>query len=80
MRWVKTVVWGAMAACGAAAEDPCDRYVDYMCDCHADDTGFDCAELEATYARADPDVQNSCALELSSQKDEDQAAGLECES
>src|SRR5690554_76338 len=34
---------------------PCDRYVDYMCSCHTDDTGFDCSELRAVYEKADAD-------------------------
>ena len=71
-------VLAGLALVGCAPDDPCARYVDYMCSCHADDTGFDCAELQRTYDEADPDVQSSCAVELSSQREEDEQAGVEC--
>jgi len=60
-------------------DQPCDRYVDYMCACHDDEQGFDCAELAETYAEADADVQNECALELRDQRDKDDEEGLECD-
>ncbi len=61
-------------------ETPCDRYIDYMCDCHADDEGFDCQEISDSFANADNDVQDSCALTLSTQKDVDEEEGNTCES
>lgn len=64
---------------GCNPDEPCQRYVDYMCECHDDDPGFDCAELERTYEKADAEVQNSCAIELRSQRADDEAEGLECE-
>lgn len=67
-----------LGAC-AAEDQPCDRYVDYICVCHADDPGFDCAEIERTFQGADPDVQNACALELAEQREVDEDAGLECD-
>ena len=36
---------------GVACEiEPCDDYVDYMCQCHDDEPDFDCAELQRIYA------------------------------
>ena len=69
---------GLLVALGGCVDQPCDRYVTYMCDCHADDTGYDCAQLQDIYGQADPDVQDQCAIDLNNQKADDQAAGLEC--
>ncbi len=67
---------GVLVAC---LDDPCQEYVDYICECHADDPEFDCSELERTYDGADPDVLDQCQIDLSDQKAEDDAAGLECD-
>jgi len=66
---------------GFACDDttPCDRYVDYMCDCHGDDPGFDCVELSNAYADADASVEDQCALELDNQQASDEDAGLQCD-
>ena len=64
-----------LAAC---IEEPCDSYVDYMCDCHGEDTGFDCAQLQDIYSGADPEVQDQCAIDLDNQKAQDELAGLDC--
>lgn len=55
--------------------DPCLDYVDYMCDCHPE---VDCDTLANTYANADADLQDACAIELEDQQDADAEAGLEC--
>ena len=60
-------------------DDPCARYVDYMCDCHADDPDFSCADLQASLQDADPDVKDQCALDLADQQDQDEDDGLECD-
>jgi hypothetical protein len=64
---------------GCDDDDPCGRYVAYMCDCHADDPDFDCGELENAYIDADAAVQDECALELQDQKAADDDAGLQCD-
>ena len=76
----RLAVVGLLIAGLLACEDdePCDRYIDYMCSCHEDDPGFDCGTLENTYRGADADVQDECALELQDQKDADEANGVEC--
>lgn len=68
---------GALFACDEP-ENACDDYVDYMCDCHADDPEFDCETLTATYANAGPDVQDQCVIDLEDQQEADEAAGLTC--
>jgi hypothetical protein len=64
---------GALFGC---VDDACTAYVDYMCDCHAEDT--DCGELERAYSNADADLQDECIVALEDQQDQDAADGLEC--
>ena len=70
-----------LLAFGAACieEQPCDRYVDYMCDCHASDPGFDCEELTAVFEDADPTIQDQCSIDLGAQQDEDDETGHVCD-
>ena len=68
-----------VTACFEEPENACDRYVDYMCECHADDEGFDCAELQAAYADADQTLQESCQLDLEDQRASDEDEGESCE-
>ncbi|NCG20007.1 MAG: hypothetical protein GWP91_13450 [Rhodobacterales bacterium] len=80
---MKRTVWAALllTMCMSPAcedENPCDRYIDYMCDCHGADEGFDCQEISDSFADADNDVQDSCALELSAQKDVDEEEDNTC--
>jgi len=70
--------WFAMAS-DCAFVQPCDDYVSYMCDCHSDDPGFDCQELQTVFAGADPALQDQCAIDLSAQEDQDAADGLVCQ-
>jgi hypothetical protein len=71
-RW--TGAWAlGMVACDPG--NPCDAYVDYMCDCHPE---VSCDDLFTTYAEPDPSVQDECAILLDQQEEEDAAAGLEC--
>ena len=48
----------ALAAVGLAllgacvTTDACDEYVDYMCECHADDPDYDCNTLRIIYQDA----------------------------
>jgi len=62
-----------------ACEDsePCDRYVDYMCDCHLD--AASCGELRNVYGDADQDLQDECHISLEEERDQDEAEGVECE-
>ncbi|MCB9777258.1 MAG: hypothetical protein H6742_01675 [Alphaproteobacteria bacterium] len=60
--------------------DPCSDYVDYMCDCHDGDGDVSCQTYENTYANADADLQDECAIALEDQIDEDDANGVECAS
>jgi len=59
-------------------EDSCDRYVEYICDCHDGEDGYDCGELQRIYADADPTLQDQCQTDLTAQKDQDEADGVSC--
>ena len=72
--WVLVV----LGVYGCEPVEPCDDYVDYMCLCHDDDTGVDCDGLSVTYASAEPEVQDECAVLLDNQQKSDDDAGLEC--
>lgn len=77
---MKRVLFVAAAfACTLACEvQPCDRYVDYVCDCHADDPDYDCEALSASLADAGQAVQDQCAIDLDDLEDADAEAGLVC--
>lgn len=46
-----------LAACGG---NPCDEYVEYLCECDEEN----CDSLQATYENADADVQDECSAQL----------------
>ena len=60
-------------------EDDCANYVSYMCECHADDPDFDCAELQNFYESPDAYQQSECALALDDQLYSDSGAELTCD-
>ncbi len=59
-------------------KDYCTEYVDYMCECHADNPDYDCATQQAIYEDASLDQQTQCALTLDEQMIEDEEDGLDC--
>jgi hypothetical protein len=80
MRVLLVIVLGlaAMTACDGAASDnqPCDNYVDYLCECHPDDPNFTCEEARAQYESASADEQDACLEALGEQQAADEAAGV----
>ena len=70
--------WLFLWLTGCEPIPPCEDYVDYMCACHAEDTGVDCQDLQDTYSGADPDVQDECNVLLNEQESQDQEAGETC--
>lgn len=69
----------ALTAC--VPTSPCDEYVDYICDCHADDNrpGYDCDTLRVTYQNADPELQDECQVALNEQEQQDVDEGYLCD-
>ena len=79
MRITRSIGLLAVFTLGLACEvQPCDRYVNYVCDCHADDPEFDCDEISSSLTNADPAVQDQCAIDLADLQDADAEAGLVC--
>ena len=65
----------AIAFTSGCGDDPCDEYVNYICDC-----GGACDEARNTYEGADAKLQEQCENELQQLQDADDAAGAECAS
>jgi hypothetical protein len=63
-----------VAACEPG--NPCDEYIDYMCDCHPE---LSCEAFTTTYDDPDPGVQDECAVLLDAQEQDDAEQGLTCE-
>ena len=61
-----------VGAVGCEIEDPCDEFVEYMCECH-DGGDVSCEELQTTLLGADADVQDECAIALADQEAMDAA-------
>ena len=59
----------ALAACGG---NPCEEYVEYLCDCACEDS---CEDLKTTYENADSDLEDQCSAKL----DEAEDASKTCE-
>ncbi|MCO4744269.1 MAG: hypothetical protein KC912_05735 [Proteobacteria bacterium] len=76
---MRLIFAASLFALGVACElgEPCDRYVDYMCDCHV--SASECDQLRAELAGADPDIQDQCAIDLSQQEAQDDDDGVVCE-
>ena len=62
-----------LSACG---EDPCQEYVDYMCECHDGDDGLSCSDLQSQYESPSADLQDECVIALDEQEASDQESGV----
>lgn len=79
MKRLALVAVTLIACLGCEEEDPCDRYADYICDCHANEDGFDCEALRELAEAPSQDVVDQCAIDLDDQKQADDEDGLTCE-
>jgi hypothetical protein len=71
-RWTAAcVLLLATFAGGCSSDEPCQDYIDYMCDCHDGEEGFSCKELEDVYGDADQEVQDECAIAHDEEKEAD---------
>jgi hypothetical protein len=68
-------MWWLLALSACEPVSPCDDYVDYLCTCHEE---VDCDEVTVTYGKADPAVQDECAVLLDEQQAEDDRNGVDC--
>jgi hypothetical protein len=62
------LVLAGLLAC--EEETPCDRYADYICDCH-DEPGFDCDALRDLATDPTESAADQCSLDLADQRDLD---------
>jgi hypothetical protein len=70
---------GVLATLTACDEETaCDRYADYICDCHEDDSGFDCEALRALAEAPTETTIDQCAIDLADQQAADDADGAVC--
>jgi hypothetical protein len=67
-----------LLACFGTSSDPCQDYCDYICDCHAGESGYDCDSCRTEYATTDAELQDECETTLIDLQDEDDAAGHTC--
>ncbi len=72
------VVILAALALGCSESDSCDDYVDYVCECHADDPTYDCEALRTAYEDADDSLQDECSIQLADLQDQDDLDGTGC--
>jgi hypothetical protein len=61
-----------------AETSSCDDYVDYVCECHADDPAYDCEALQTTYEAADDALEDECSIILADLEDQDDLDGTGC--
>jgi hypothetical protein len=70
-------------ACVVSSE-PCDDYVNYMCDCHPenpdDPDGVDCQDLSTEFSNTDPKLDEQCSASLDDQRNKDEANDWVCPS
>ena len=73
-----TPIWLLLGACDGLLGDPCNDYVDYVCDCHADDLDYDCETIRLAHENHDVEQYEDCQLELDRVKVADAASGFVC--
>ena len=67
-----------LGACDGLVGDPCNDYVDYYCDCHADDPAYDCETIRLAHENHGVEQYEDCQLALDELKVADAAVGFEC--
>ena len=73
------VLMSILATACLEEKDHCGEYVDYICECHEEDPGFDCDEQRSIYEESSLEQQNTCAITLDELQQEDQEEGTGCE-
>mgnify|MGYP007063382847 CR=1 FL=1 len=63
---VSIILLSLLAACGG---NPCDDYVEYLCECDEEN----CDSLQTTYENADADIQDECSAQLDDAEEAAQA-------
>ena len=66
------------ASCAFTIDDPCQEYVDYVCDCHGEDPAFSCSSISLTYSDAGEEYATECASAHDELLTQDDLSGFEC--
>ena len=69
----------SLFACGDLVSNPCQDYVDYVCECHADDPNLDCETVRSANANAGPDQYVDCEIEHQALLEVDAQLGTGCD-
>lgn len=67
-----------LVGCDGLLGDPCTDWVDYVCECHADDPAYDCETIRLVHQNADVEHYESCQEELNEAQADDASTGYEC--
>lgn len=72
------VVVVGTSACAFTIDDPCQEYVDYVCDCHGGEPEYDCETLRVAYAGSGEEYASECLAAHDALVLEDQQTNHEC--
>lgn len=68
-----------LPACDSVFGNPCQDYVDYICECHDGDPGYDCETLRASHNTDDVELYEDCTVALEDIQAADETTGQGCE-
>ena len=71
-------IWLLIVACDGVLGDPCTDYVNYVCECHADDPAYDCETIRLAHENHDVEQYEDCQFALDEAQAEDAATGFVC--
>ena len=66
------------SSCAFTIDDPCQEYVDYVCDCHGEDPAFSCSSISLTYSDAGEEYAAECSAAHDELLTQDALSGFEC--
>ena len=67
-----------LVGCDALVGDPCTDWVDYVCECHADDPSYSCETVRLAHENADVEHYEDCQGALDEAQANDALSGYEC--
>ncbi len=73
-----TPIWLYLGACDGLLGDPCTDYVDYVCECHADDPSYDCETIRLAHENHDVEQYEDCQFALEEVQVKDSETGFVC--
>ena len=67
-----------LVGCGDLVSNPCQDYVDYVCECHENTPKLDCETIRAAHSNAGPDQYLDCEVEHQALEQADAELGTGC--